>query len=108
MGSMENRMLAWLISASALLMFWHPGKAAAQEVSGDVFPTYGVHNDSHKDRCAHPDCAYPRAAGEPTDPIYPPYWSSHWVMYRVFNRFREFPPPYDGKPPTPLQDGKDY
>ena len=29
-------------------------------------------------------------------------------MYRVFQKYAEYPPPYDGKPPPPLQDGVDY
>jgi hypothetical protein len=29
-------------------------------------------------------------------------------MYRVFNHFKDYPPPYDGKPPAPLEEGKDY
>jgi hypothetical protein len=92
-----------------LSVLWsHAGAAAAPDIPGDVYPTYGVHNDAHTDRCAQSDCLYRRKSGEPTDPIYPRYWSSHWVMYRVFNRFKDFPPPYDGKPPAPLEDGKDY
>ncbi len=80
----------------------------APDIPGEVYPTYGVHNHVHTDLCAQPNCLYPRASGEPTDPIYPPYWSSHWKMYRVFNHFKDYPPPYDGTPPAPLEDGKDY
>jgi len=29
-------------------------------------------------------------------------------MYRVFNKYVDNPPPYDGKPPSPLQEGVDY
>jgi hypothetical protein len=74
----------------------------------DVFPTYGVHNDSHPDRCARANCLYSRNPGEPSDPLYPPYWSSRWVMYRVYNHYQDAPPPYDKKPPAPLVEGHDY
>jgi hypothetical protein len=29
-------------------------------------------------------------------------------MYRVFNGYQNYPPPYAGRPPAPLQEGKDY
>jgi hypothetical protein len=79
--------------------------------SGDqpaIYPTYGVHNPPRFSPCESPDCLYGRGPGEPSDPLYPLYWSAKWTMYRVFNRYQEFPPPYDGKPPTPLQEGVDY
>lgn len=53
--------------------------------------TSGVHNDAG---CAPPEkCIYPRQPGEPTDPIYPVWWSSDWIMYRVFRNYDQFPPP---------------
>jgi len=74
----------------------------------DVYSTYGVHNDSHSDDCASPSCVYARGAGEPTDPAYPEYWTSHWAMYRVFSGYQKYPPPYAGRPPEALRDGVDY
>ena len=53
-------------------------------------------------------CVYHRKADDPIDISYPPYWTSHWVMYRVFKQYEKFPPPYDGKPPAQLIDGVDY
>jgi len=78
-------------------------------VPDNVYATYGVHNDSHAQECSDPrTCTYERAPGMPSDPEYPEYWTSHWKMYRVFNRFQSNPPPYDGKPPADLTDGQDY
>ena len=83
-------------------------KPAAQ-VPDDVYATYGVHNDSHASECADPrTCTYERAPGMPSDPEYSEYWTSHWKMYRVFNQFQSYPPPYDGKPPAELKAGQDY
>ncbi len=48
--------------------------AQAQE---PVYSTYGVHNPAADSNCANTDCIYVRQPGEPTDPHYPPYWSSH-------------------------------
>jgi len=39
-------------------------------------------------------CVYERTAGEPSDPAFPIYWTSEWTMYRVFNNYDKFPPPY--------------
>lgn len=74
----------------------------------NVYATYGVHNPDSVSPCTYPDCTYPRRPGEPTNPEYPAFWTSHWNMYRVFQHSAEYPPPYDGKPPLPLKDGVDY
>ncbi len=74
----------------------------------NVYPTYGVHNPPKYSPCTHPDCLYPRGPGEPSDPLYPLYWSAKWTMYRVYKQYAEFPPPYDGQPPEALVDGEDY
>jgi hypothetical protein len=73
-----------------------------------VFPTYGIHNPPQFSPCAAPDCLYARAPGEPSDPTLPLFWSARWTMYRVFNKYVEFPPPYDGRPPVELREGEDY
>lgn len=73
-----------------------------------IYPTYGVHNPPNQSPCTYPDCVYKRGPGEPSDPHYPVYWTSHWDMYRVFRQYQQYPPPYDGKPPSPLKDGVDY
>jgi len=78
-------------------------------LAGKVFyPTYGVHNPPECSPCLYPDCLYPRGPGEPSDPLYPLYWSAEWTMYRVFNNYVNNPPPYDGAPPAPLKEGVDY
>lgn len=74
----------------------------------DVYSTYGVHNDAHRGDCAEPSCTYSRKPGDPPDPTFPAYWSSNWIMYRVFKHYAEHPPPYDGPPPPPLVAGVDY
>ncbi len=73
-----------------------------------VYPTYGVHNPPQYSPCASPDCLYARKPNEPSDPIYPLYFSAKWTMYRVFNKYADYPPPYDGKPPDALKEGVDY
>jgi hypothetical protein len=82
-------------------------QARAQQPD-NVYSTYGVHNPPADSPCANPDCVYVRGPNEPTDPRYPAYWSSNWTMYRVFNRYAEFSPPYDRAPPPPLKPGRDY
>ena len=73
-----------------------------------VYPTYGVHNPPCHSPCASHDCLYQRGPGDPSDPLFPEYWSARWTMYRVFRRYENYPPPYDGPPPPPLQEGVDY
>jgi|GEM_PF-626936 len=75
---------------------------------GAVYQTYGVHNSPGISPCASPDCIYKRGPGEPADPIYPEYWVSNWNMYRVFNQYSQFPPPYRDAPPPQLKEGTDY
>jgi hypothetical protein len=94
------------LAAMAVLML---GAIVVTAVAQDnVYPTYGVHNPPTDSPCTFKSCVYARSPGEPTDAAYPKYWISNWHMYRVFNRFAEFPPPYDGTPPAPLKEGKDY
>jgi hypothetical protein len=73
-----------------------------------VYPTYGIHNPPEYSPCESVDCLYSRGAGEPSDPIYPLYWSAKWTMYRVFNNYSNNLPPYDGAPPSSLHEGADY
>jgi hypothetical protein len=73
-----------------------------------VYPTYGVHNPPEYSPCACQDCLYQRGPGEPSDPLYPVYWSAKWTMYRVFGKYGNHLPPYDGRPPAPLQEYVDY
>lgn len=73
-----------------------------------VYQTYGVHNPPGYSPCATSSCTYPRAPGQPADPLWPVYWQSNWNMYRVYNQYQNYPPPYPGKPPSPLVNGVDY
>ena len=83
--------------------------AAASTGDAQVYETYGVHNAPSVSPCQSADCRYfPRKAGDPADPQYPPFWSSTWTMYRVFNGYRQNPPPYAGRPPAALKPGVDY
>ena len=76
------------------------GKEESPPPAGDaVYQTYGVHNEPSASPCSSADCVYKRGPGEPADPIYPEYWISDWNMYRVYENYAEFPPPYDGFPP---------
>ncbi len=81
---------------------------AQAEQHDNVYATYGVHNPPADSPCENPSCVYVREPGQPTDPRYPDYWSSHWTMYRVFHGYQENPPPYDGVPPAALKAGVDY
>jgi hypothetical protein len=76
--------------------------------SNAIYPTYGTHNPPSYSPCASADCRYARGPNEPKDPQYPAYWQSRWNMYRVFNNYQQYPPPYNGAPPAPLKAGADY
>lgn len=61
-----------------------------------VYYSHGVHNNVG---CSPPSsCVYERDPDEPTDPLYPEWWISDWTMYRVFNNYDRYPPPYDSPP----------
>jgi hypothetical protein len=92
----------------ALAMAWAAASPIRAQQPDNVYSTYGVHNPPADSPCASPTCVYTRGPNEPTDPLYPEYWSSSWTMYRVFNRYAEFPPPYNRAPPPPLRPGRDY
>jgi hypothetical protein len=85
-----------------------PSAGRDSAIPADVYATYGVHNDAYAKDCAFPNCTYERGKDEPANPEYPPYWTSRWTMYRVFNKYQKFPPPYDRKPPPGLTAGTDY
>ncbi len=44
-----------------------------------IFPTYGVHNPPEYSPCLNHDGLYPRQPWEPSDPLYPEYWSAKYV-----------------------------
>lgn len=99
-------MTGWLrplVGALALALTLGAGGAHAQ-----AYATYGVHNASNVEGCAYPTCVYPRTPGQPTDPKYPAYWTSHWRMFRVHDHYQHHLPPYNVRPPAPLKDGVDY
>lgn len=97
-----------LLSGAACKRATHDTPQGDQKNDGAVYQTYGVHNAPSISPCASSDCVYKRGFGEPADPIYPEFWVSNWYMYRVFNKYSEFPPPYDGAPPSGLMEGADY
>jgi hypothetical protein len=70
--------------------------ASDDPASRHVYFTGGVHND--KDCIPASKCIYQRKPGEPPNPLYPAWWSSNWIMYRVFNNYDKFPPPYASPP----------
>jgi hypothetical protein len=72
-----------------------PDPAAARH----LYFTQGVHNEVG---CKPPSvCIAERKPGEPSDPQYPKWWTSEWTMYRVFQSYDKYPPPY-ANPPTGL------
>ena len=77
-------------------------------VTAQTYRTYGAHNAPENSPCQVQTCVYPRAPGEPADPIWPEYWQSNWTMYRVHRNYDKYPPPYPGKPPAALKEGVDY
>lgn len=110
-----NKMAA-LFGIAALVACSTAGSAAYAQANGTaeaidegaIYQTYGVHNTGTTPPCAKESCEYPRASGEPANPVYPAYWVSDWTMYRVFNNYADNPPPFQGRPPAPLEPGVDY
>jgi len=76
--------------------------------NAQVYQTYGTHNPADASPCAVEKCVYHRGPGEPRDPLWPEYWQSGWTMYRVYNGYDKYPPPYPGRPPAALKEGVDY
>ncbi len=64
-----------------------------------IYPTRTVHNNDCQDSENIGDkCLAERHPGEPSDPQFPKWWISDWTMYRVFNQYDQFPPPYTSPP----------
>jgi hypothetical protein len=57
----------------ALLLGFGATMASPADQPDNVYATYGTHNAPDNSPCAHPDCAYVRRLGEPTDPTYSAY-----------------------------------
>jgi hypothetical protein len=91
----------------AMLTISIAGSATAR-ADDPVNATYGVHNPPETSNCDPKDCIYPRSKDEPSDPLYPSYWTSDWTMYTVSQHYVDFPPPYPGRPPQGLKEGSDY
>lgn len=95
----------WLTVVLALASATPPAPAADRLPSAvdrdgaaarHVYFTSGVHNDKG---CKPPErCVANRQPGEPVDPLFPTWWSSDWTMYRVFNNYTTYPPPYASPP----------
>ncbi|NER47498.1 MAG: hypothetical protein F6J92_12500 [Symploca sp. SIO1A3] len=78
--------------------------AVAEDIDSHLYFSNGVHNNvGCEDSC----CVPPRKQTDPSDPQYPKWWVSDWTMYRVFNNYKQFPPPYDS-PPQGLIANEDY
>ena len=73
-----------------------------------IYATYGTHNSPDHSPCSNKDCIYPQTGDRPANPIYPAYWVSDWTMYRVYQGYDKYAPPYNGAPPSPLVAGQDY
>lgn len=95
--------LRWIVIPALLMMATgaslsagRPSAATQTPAQRHIYYTGGVHNDKG---CKPPElCIHTRKAGEPTDPLYPAQWISTWTMYRVFNNFDKYPPPYASPP----------
>jgi hypothetical protein len=88
-----TRLLVLLILAGFGAMLSAPADA-------QVYQTYGTHNPADASPCQVQGCVYPRAKGDPPNPVWPVYWQSDWTMYRVYGPDAgKYPPPYAGKPP---------
>lgn len=95
--AVARRFAAVIVVAPSLIVLpVGMGHAADSPDSLHTYYTGGVHND--KDCIPPRKCIYPRKPGEPTDPHYPAWWISDWTMYRVFNNYDKFPPPYASPP----------
>lgn len=82
--------LAWMGCASA------QNKPQDDPAKNHLYFTNGVHNEVG---CNPPSkCIAERKAGDPSDPQYPKWWTSEWTMYRVFNNYEKYPPPYANPP----------
>ena len=96
-----------LLPAAALASGLTATAPAPQEGGGPpVYPTFGVHNPPQHSPCgdAARDCLNRRTEGQPSDPLYPQQWVSDWTMYRVFDGYRENPPPYTSPPARLVPD----
>lgn len=67
-----------------------------------IYPTFGIHNPPQYSPCPKTalDCLNRRMEGVPSDPLYPQFWTSDWIMYRVFDGYQDNPPPYTSPPST--------
>jgi len=101
-----SRWLTWLgAAAAALAIAVVAGTALADRdlptaddpAGRHTYFTNGVHNSVGCPTAT--SCVYPRKRGEPQkDPQYPAFWTSDWTMYRVFHKYKEYPPPYASPP----------
>ena len=94
--------IAALVAAVAVpVAAWATGMSVMSTTSGPaIYPTFGVHNPPQYSPCPKSavDCLNQRTEGEPSDPLYPQQWMSHWNMYRVFDGYKKNPPPYTDPP----------
>jgi hypothetical protein len=105
---MKSSLRAQYLAALVILIGLFRGTAVAAGDDPHIFTTYGVHNNAKPQACTYPTCVYSRAMGEPSDPRFPPYWTSRFAMYRIFNNYQQHPPPYDAPRMSGLRNGADY
>ena len=98
MGRVGKRfMLSCLACLLFSMIFLGIGQAIAGDFSPHLYFSNGVHNNYMCDQPGY-DCTPSRASSDPSDPQYPKWWISDWTMYRVFQNYHNFPPPYDSPP----------
>lgn len=93
--------LSFLACFLISIVFLGSGNAVAHSLvttsDGHIYFTNGVHNDYQCNQ-SNNKCISPRDPSDPSDPQYPKWWISNWTMYRVFQNYEQFPPPYDSPP----------
>ncbi|MCB9795579.1 MAG: hypothetical protein H6741_22990 [Alphaproteobacteria bacterium] len=78
------------------------------ETRAPIYNSKGVHNDclcesptECTSACAGDKCDAKRGPDDPPDPRYAEHWVSEWTMYRVYQNYKQHPPPW-GSPPEGL------
>lgn len=95
-GYLRKQVIVGFLAGLISLVLLGSGSAFADKLGSHVYFSQGVHNNY---QCEPPSkCIADRNPTDPRGPLYPKWWTSDWKMYRVFNNYQDFPPPYDSPP----------
>ncbi|WP_157871983.1 hypothetical protein [Gloeothece verrucosa] len=95
---MNKRVIVSLLACFLVVTVCLGGcKAVANNPKGHIYFSQGVHNTEGCGQ-SNDNCIATRNLDDPSDPEYPQWWISDWTMYRVFQHYKEVPPPYDLPP----------